>query len=83
MRSRPDVVHSLFKYFCCFLAALLSDNVECTIDDLLSNTLLTIKHDGVNQLGYKLGIVNRVCKYVSVQSMSFTWHVTSLLKNLF
>ena len=57
LQNRHDVVHSLFEDFQSRLAALLFYTVKCTVYDFLCNTLLTIKHDIVDQLGYNLVVV--------------------------
>src|SRR5699024_7193501 len=81
--NRHDVVHSLFKYFQSRLLGLCFYSGECSVYNLLSYAFLTIQHDIVDQLGIHFIVVQRIRQYVSLLSMSFTWHGTSLLNTCF
>ena len=51
----------------------------CGLIDYIARKTKNVRADVVNQLGNNLVIVDWVCQNVSFLSMSFTWHVTSLL----
>ena len=79
LKARHDIFHCLVEHFERIAPGLLTDNIESTIYDLLRHTLLAVKHDRVDQLGDKLGIVKRVGQNVSLRNVSSSWHFTSLL----
>ena len=55
-----DVLKSFGENFERIETRLLFNNLECVVHDLLCDTLLAVKHDVIDELCYKLGIVKRI-----------------------
>src|SRR5699024_7858176 len=56
-KNRHNVVKRLLKYFKRISACLFLYSFKRTIYNFLSNTLLAVKHDAVNELCYKCAVV--------------------------
>ena len=76
-----DILHSLCKNFQGLLLSLGLDDVESTVDHLLSHALLTVQHDAVNQLGHQHGVVHRIRQDLSLGNITSSGHFASLLHN--
>ena len=74
-----DVFHSLLENFSRISLGLFFYNFECIVDDLLGDTLLTVKHDVVDELSNKLRVVKRIRKNFPYGYISSSGHFASLL----
>ena len=73
-QNRHYIVHSLLEHFQCILAGLFSNDVECTVNNLLGNALLAVYHHIVDETGYELGVVNRILQHVTFCDFTSSWH---------
>ena len=60
LEAGHDVLHRLLESLERIVASLLLDHGESLVNDLLSDALLAVQHDAVDQTGDHLGIVNRI-----------------------
>ena len=60
LEAGHDVLHRLLESLERIVAGLLLNHGESLINDLLSDALLAVQHDAVDQTGDHLGIVNRI-----------------------
>ena len=60
LEAGHDVLHRLLESLQRIVASLLLNHGESFINDLLSDALLAIQHDAVDQTSDHLGIVNRI-----------------------
>ena len=74
-----DVLQSLLENIQRLLTCLFADNVECAVNNLLSDTLLTVQHNAVYQTGNELGIVQGIYQYIALSNLTSSWHFASLL----
>ena len=79
LKNRHYVIESLGENVQRILTHLLLNDLECVVNDNLGNTLLTVQHDVVDELGYKLGVVKRIRQNVSLGNLTSSRHCTSLL----
>ena len=55
------------------VAGLLFDSLKSFVNDLLSDALLAIQHDAVDQTGDELGIVNRISQRLRALRFYLFW----------
>ena len=67
-----DVVHGLVESVKGLLAGLFFDDVKGVVDDLLSNTLLAVEHNTVDELGHQHAVIHG-------GNITSSGHVASLL----
>ena len=60
LEAGHDVLHRLLESLERIVASLLLNHGESLVNDLLSDALLAVQHDAVDQTGDHLGIVNRI-----------------------
>ena len=60
LEAGHDVLHRLLESLQRIVAGLFLNHGESFVNDLLSDALLAIQHDAVDQAGDHLGIVNRI-----------------------
>ena len=60
LEAGHDVLHRLLESLQRIVAGLLLNHGECLVNDLLSDALLAIQHNAVDQTSDHLGIVNRI-----------------------
>ena len=73
-QNRHYIFHCLFEHFQCFFTGLFGNDVECTVNYLLCNALLTVNHYIIDQTGYELGFVNRILQHVTFCDFTSSWH---------
>jgi hypothetical protein len=75
-----DVVYRFVENFHRIQTAFVFDDVKSAIRDPLGKSLLTVKHDVVDEFGNPHITVQRIRKDLSFWDMAFTWQLSSLLK---
>ena len=78
-KAGHDVVHSGGECFNGIVAGLVLDDIECIVDDLLSNTLLAVEHNSVDQTSNQHTVVHRIRQDLSLGNITSSGHLASLL----
>ena len=79
LQSGHDVVHSFGKCIKGLLTGLILDDIESIVNDLLSNTLLAVEHNAVDELGHQDAVIHRIGQDFSFGNITSSGHVASLL----
>ena len=78
--------HNVFECFGksieSIFTGLLGYDIKCTVDDLLSDTLLAVQHDAGDQTGDQFRIVYRICQNITFGNSTSSRHFTSLLHRM-
>ena len=61
------------------LAGLFLDDVKSIVNDLLSNTLLAVEHNTVDELGHQNAVIHGIRQNFSLGNITSSGHVASLL----
>ena len=79
LQAGHNVFHSLGEHFQRIFLGLFLHDIEGTVNDLLRHALLTIQHDGIDQLGHQHRIVHGIGQNFSLGDITSSGHYASLL----
>ena len=77
-RLHLDLRHHIGKRLLEYLdragAGLFFYNMKCPVNDALRSTLLTVKHDLIDEFGHALVVIDRIGKHVTLRHTTSSWH---------